>query len=302
MNVPERPVAPRRTGRRLGLLILVGVAVIWSISGLDVTMGRLLSAPGDAWTVFRQMAPPAFSEAVDRGVPGKILESVHIAWIGTLIGAVLSLPLAFLAAGNVASVWVRTPVRQLFNAIRAVPELILAVILIPITGLGPWAGALAIGVHSVGTLGKWATETIEGVDPGPLEAVAATGGHWVSRMRWGVLPQVLPAVTSQWLFRFEINVRASAVLGMIGAGGVGAELVSQLVFRNFPAVGAVLFMTIVVVLAIDTVSASVRRRIIRGTDSSANSDIDQDRNQAAMADLTGVRSIPGSGTKTDPAI
>ena len=265
-------------------------------------MGRLLSAPGDAWTIFRQMAPPAFSEAVDRGVPGKILESVHIAWIGTLIGAVLSLPLAFLAAGNVASVWVRTPVRQLFNAIRAVPELILAVILIPITGLGPWAGALAIGVHSVGTLGKWATETIEGIDPGPLEAVAATGGRWVSRMRWGVLPQVLPAVTSQWLFRFEINVRASAVLGMIGAGGVGAELVSQLVFRNFPAVGAVLFMTIVVVLAIDTVSASVRRRIIRGTDSSANSDIDQDRNQAAMADLTGVRSIPGSGTKTDPAI
>lgn len=283
-----RPIAPRRAGRRWALVAVVVVAVAWSISGLEVTMDRLLGAPGDAWDVFRRMVPPAFGEAVDRGVPGKVLESVHIAWVGTLIGAVLSLPLAFLAAGNVAPAWIRTPVRQLFNVIRAVPELILAVILIPITGLGPWAGALAIGVHSVGTLGKWATEAIEGVDPGPLEAVAATGGRWVSGMRWGVLPQVLPVVTSQWLFRFEINVRASAVLGMIGAGGVGSELVSQLVFRNFPAVGAVLAMTIVVVLAIDTASAAVRRRIIRGAVPGAD-DGEADRNAAVLTDLTGIR-------------
>lgn len=273
--------------------------MIWSLSGLQITLDRLLGAPGDAWEVFSRMAPPAFGEAVERGVPNKVLESVHIAWIGTLIGAVLSFPLAFLAAGNVTTVWIRTPLRQLFNAIRAVPELILAVILIPITGLGPWAGALAIGLHSVGTLGKWATEAIESVEPGPLEAVAATGGRWVSRMRWGVLPQVLPVVTSQWLFRFEINVRASAVLGMIGAGGVGAELVSQLQFRNFPAVGAVLFMTIVVVLAIDTVSGSMRRRIIQGSDPSVSSNTDVDRNYVAMTDLTGVGSTPRRDTKTD---
>ncbi|MED5220145.1 MAG: hypothetical protein VYD11_00740, partial [Actinomycetota bacterium] len=83
-----RPVAPRRAGRRWGLAGLVVVAVVWSISGLEVTVDRLLSAPGDAWDVFRRMAPPAFSEAIDRGVPGKVLESVHIAWIGTMIGAV----------------------------------------------------------------------------------------------------------------------------------------------------------------------------------------------------------------------
>ena len=118
----DRPVAPRRAGRRWGLAALVVVAVVWSISGLEVTMDRLLNAPGDAWNVFRRMAPPAFSEAIDRGVPGKVLESVHIAWIGTMIGAVISLPLAFLAAGNVSPAWIRTPVRQLFNVIRAVPE------------------------------------------------------------------------------------------------------------------------------------------------------------------------------------
>jgi len=266
------------------LVVVVG----WSVSGLGVSLDRLLGAPGDAWDIFRRMVPPAFAEAAERGVVGKVLESVHIAWIGTLIGATLSLPLAFLAAENVAPAAVRIPVRQLFNVIRAVPELILAVILIPITGLGPWAGALAIGIHSVGTLGKWATETIEGVDTGPLEAVAATGGRWVSGMRWGVVPQILPVVTSQWLFRFEINVRASAVLGMIGAGGVGSELVSQLVFRNFPAVGAVLLMTIVVVLSIDTASAAVRRRIIRGAATSSGIDSDEDRNAAVLADLTGL--------------
>jgi len=285
---PDRPVAPTRSGRRAVAAAILVVVVGWSVSGLGVSLDRLLGAPGDAWDIFRRMVPPAFAEAAERGVVGKVLESVHIAWIGTLIGATLSLPLAFLAAENVAPAAVRIPVRQLFNVIRAVPELILAVILIPITGLGPWAGALAIGIHSVGTLGKWATETIEGVDTGPLEAVAATGGRWVSGMRWGVVPQILPVVTSQWLFRFEINVRASAVLGMIGAGGVGSELVSQLVFRNFPAVGAVLLMTIAVVLSIDTVSAAVRRRIIRGAATSSGVDSDEDRNAAVLADLTGL--------------
>jgi|TARA_B100001971_G_scaffold110004_1_gene101054 phosphonate transport system permease protein len=261
---------------------------VWSVTGIDVTLERFLGAPGDAWDVFKRLWPPAMDEALDRGVVGKVFESVYIAWIGTIIGAVLSLPLAFLAATNVAPRWIRIPVRQLFNAIRAVPELIVAVIFIPITGLGPWAGTLAIGLHSVGTLGKWATEAIEGVDTGPLEAVEATGGRWMSGMRWGILPQIMPIVASFWLFRFEINVRASAVLGMIGAGGVGAELVSQLMFRNFSAVGAVLGITVLVVLTIDTMSAAVRRRIIAGVARTGGPD-DGDRNAEALADLTGFR-------------
>jgi len=177
--------------------------------------------------------------------------------------------------------FIRVPVRQLFNAIRAIPELIVAVVLLAVTGLGPWAGALAIGLHSVGTLGKLSTESIESIDGGPLEAVQACGGGWTSRMRWGVLPQVLPIITSYWLFRFEINVRASAVLGMIGAGGVGAELVSQLNFRNFDAVGAILIVTIVVVIAIDTTSGAVRRRIIAGGTPTRSATIE------ALGDLMG---------------
>ena len=283
---PSTPTGDRRRRALIALALVMGGA--WSLTGLDITLDRVLGAPADAWDIFKRLWPPAIDEALDRGVVGKVFESVYIAWIGTIIGAILSLPLAFLAATNVAPRWIRIPVRQLFNAIRAVPELIVAVIFIPITGLGPWAGTLAIGLHSVGTLGKWATEAIEGVDTGPLEAVEATGGRWVSGMRWGILPQIMPIVASFWLFRFEINVRASAVLGMIGAGGVGAELVSQLMFRNFSAVGAVLGITVLVVLTIDTMSAAVRRRIIQGTGQTPGDGLDEDRNAAALADLTGL--------------
>ncbi len=278
---PARPVAPRVWKWAISAVILV--AATWSITGLDVSIDRLTSAPGDAWNILKRMWPPAFAEEIDRGVIGKVLESVYIAWIGTVIGAVISLPLSFLAASNVSPVWIRLPMRQLFNAIRAVPELIVAMIILAVTGLGPWAGALAIGIHSVGTLGKLSSEAVESIDAGPIEAVEAAGGRWISSMRWAVFPQVLPTVVSYWLFRFEINVRASAVLGMIGAGGVGSELVSQLNFRNFPEVGAVLFVTVVAVVSIDTLSAMVRRRIIQGGTGGEGS-----RNDEALADLTGI--------------
>ncbi|MEQ8839935.1 MAG: phosphonate ABC transporter, permease protein PhnE [Acidimicrobiales bacterium] len=259
---PARPSGPRLA--RLGLFVAIVLAFVWGFSGLGASAERLRTAPGDAWEIVRLMWPPDFATEIDRGVIGKVLESVYIAWVGTVIAATLSLPLAFLASNNISPAVVRHPIRQLFNAIRAIPELIVAMVLIAVAGLGPWAGALAIGLHSIGTLGKLSSEEIESANHGPVEAVEAAGGTWISKVRWGVLPQVMPQITSYWLFRFEINVRASAVLGVIGAGGVGSELVAQLNFRNFPEVGAVLIMTIAVVVSIDTVSSSIRRRIISG--------------------------------------
>jgi len=278
---PERPLAPRVWKWVIAVFILVAAA--WSITGLNVSIERLVDAPGDAWNILKRMWPPDFATEIDRGVIGKVLESVYIAWIGTVIGAAVSLPLAFLAASNVSPKLIRLPIRQLFNAIRSVPELIVAMIILGVTGLGPWAGALAIGIHSIGTLGKLSSEAIESIDAGPIEAVEAVGGRWISAMRWAVFPQVLPTVVSYWLFRFEINVRSSAVLGMIGAGGVGSELVSQLNFRNFPEVGAVLFVTVVAVITIDTLSSMVRRRIIQGGTGG-----DQSRSSEALDDLTGI--------------
>jgi phosphonate transport system permease protein len=153
------------------------------------------------------MVPPDMSpEAVQRALP-KIMESLWIAWVGTIIGAFFSFFLAFAAATNVAPLWLSTAVRQVLNAIRAVPELLVAMVLIPVTGLGPWTGTLALGIHSIGTLGKLSSEVIEGSDAGPVEAISAAGGTKAQEMRFGVIPQVMPNIVAYWLYRFEINIR-----------------------------------------------------------------------------------------------
>lgn len=259
---PTLPVGPRVF--RWAVFAVIVIPTIWSVTGLDITLNRLAGAPADVWNIVTNLVPPDLSaEAIQRALP-KVMESVFIAWIGTMIGAFFSFPLAFLAAKNVSNTAVNTVTRQILNAIRAVPELLVAMVLIPVTGLGAWTGTLALGIHSIGTLGKLSSEVIEGIDPGPVEAVASVGGGPISRMRFAVVPQVMPNILAYWLYRFEINIRASAVLGVVGAGGIGAELISQLRFRDFPRAGTVLFLTIVTVLAIDTVSARVRRRIISG--------------------------------------
>ena len=260
---PPRPVAPRVI--KWGVTVAIIIPFIWSALGLEISPDRVWDAlrpGGTVWRLVGAMFPPDWSK-VGRTFE-KILESLYVAWIGTIIGALFSFPLAFLAATNMAPRWLSTPARALLSGIRAFPELVLAIIFIPALGLGPFPGALAIGLHSVGTLGKLSSEVIEGIDEGPLEAIKAAGGTKMSEIRFGVLPQAMPNILAYWIYRFEINIRASAVLGVIGAGGVGNELVQRLVRREMPAAGMVLFLTIVTVLVIDSISGAVRRRIISG--------------------------------------
>ena len=263
---PERPRPPVAKWWRLAAGIGVLLAFVWGVSGLDITADQLRRAPGNIWTILELSVPPDFAAVLERGALGKVFESVFIAWTGTVIAAVMSLPLAFLASNNVVPAWIRIPIRQLFIVIRAFPELILATIFLAVVGLGPWAGALAIGFSSIGTLGKWSSESIEEVAGGPVEAIQASGGGWLSGVRWGLLPQVFPTIVAHWLFRFEINVRASAIFGLIGAGGIGGEISSQVQFRNWQNVSAVLIMVVVMVLMIDAASGAVRRRILAGSD------------------------------------
>jgi len=259
---PKQPLRPRLA--RWGISLAIVIPVLWSVLGLEISWEQLRTAPSDMWAILTAMFPPELTpDVIERALP-KMMESLWIAWIGTIIGALVSFFLAFAAATNVTPGWLAWSVRQILNIIRAVPELMLAMVLIPVTGLGAFTGALAIGLHSIGTLGKLSSEVIEGADDGPVEAVAAVGGTKTQEMRFGMVPQVMPNIVAYWLYRFEINVRASAVLGIIGAGGIGAELVAQLRFRDFPRAGTVLLLTVVVVLTIDTISARVRRRIITG--------------------------------------
>jgi len=271
MSVQTRPKQPSKRSRNL---IFIGVAVAFLVSVLSVGIrwDRLLDLPSDLARIFGQMFVPPDWSFLGVAVEAMIV-TVAIAWLGTLLGAVLSLPMGFLAARNVSGGVVSTAARLILDAIRAVPELILALIIfIPIVGLGPPAGALAIGIHSIGTLGKLTSEAIESIDPGPVEAARAVGGGRLAVQRWGVIPQVLPEIVAFWLYRFEINIRAAGVLGIVGAGGIGALLANTLFYRRWDKAGMLVLVLIVATILIDQASGWVRRRIIEGSGGASNTD------------------------------
>jgi phosphonate transport system permease protein len=264
VEAARRPTPPVHVLRKL-TTVAVLVIVLWALLDIDLKYGRLIELPGRLLDAARLMFVPPDWAYASRAWEG-MLESIHIAWIGTIIGAVLSVPLGLFGAENVATRPVAGPIRLVLNAIRAIPELVLALVLfIPIVGLGAFAGTLAIGVHSIGTLGKLTAEVIEGIDEGPVEAARATGAGTLTTFRWGVLPQVLPEIVAFWLYRFEINLRASAILGLVGAGGVGAVLSNTLTFRRWDKAGMTVLVIVAATIAIDALSGALRRKIIRGT-------------------------------------
>jgi phosphonate transport system permease protein len=258
---PERPSTLKRN------LWIAGAAALfaWATLTVGVDITDLAALPAGLWAILSRMFPPDLAY-LENAAPAMI-ESLQMAWVGTIIGAVLSLPLGFLGAKNVSSGLVSNVMRQILNAIRAFPELILAIaIFIPIAGLGPVAGTLAIGVHSAGTLGKLTAEAIEGIDAGPVEAARAVGGRGLQVQRWGVLPQVLPELVGFWLYRFEINIRAGAVLGVVGAGGIGFLLDQTIKFGRWPQAGMAILVVVFATIVVDAISGAVRRRIIEGSD------------------------------------
>ncbi len=259
----SRPDRPSRLRRDLVLLLVV-VVFLWAIVGLGFKLDRLAELPESLAVLIRDMLlPPAWDYTGEALAAMK--DSVQIAWIGTLIGALISLPLGFFAAHNVSPRPVSAAIRVLLDAIRAIPELVLLlVVFVPIAGLGPFPAALAIGIHSVGTLGKLSAEAIESIDPGPVEAARASGASAIQVQRWGVLPQVLPEIVAFWLYRFEINIRAASVLGLVGAGGIGSALTENIRYGRYSQAGMVIVVVVVATILIDAVSGRVRRRIIEG--------------------------------------
>jgi ABC-type methionine transport system permease subunit len=241
---PDKPVPYARTS----LLLIACFAFVWAIVTAGIPLQNLMRGPG------RCGASGSCSSAGlglrrprlrgdGRVGPDRLDRHAH--------RGVLSLPLALLAAKNVTGRASSTIARQILNAFRSIHELIFAVIFVTMVGLGPVAGALAIGIHSIGTLGKLASEAVEGIDSGPLEAADAAGATWLQKMRWGVIPQALPEIVSFWLYRFEINIRASAILGVIGAGGVGGILQNTVVYRSWDKAGMTLLVVVGVTLLID---------------------------------------------------
>jgi len=192
-------------------------------------------------------------------------ETLLISYVGTVIGAVLAFVLNFLAAENTSPRrWLSFVVRRLLEFARTVPSIVFALIFVIAFGLGAIAGVLAIAVHSTGALGKLFSEVVENADMKPVEAVRATGAGWVSCMRFAVLPQVIAGYASYALLRFEINVREASVMGFVGAGGIGQELIEAIRKFYYSDVSAILVTIIVTVFVIDIGTGWLRGRLFGG--------------------------------------
>lgn len=189
-------------------------------------------------------------------------DTLLMAYVGTVLGGAVALLLSFPAASTLAPGWVVGLVRRVLELMRTVPTLVLALVFVYAFGLGPFAGVLAIAVHSAGALGKLFAEEHENVSLGPVEAVRAVGGSWPAQMRYGVLPQSLPGVLSYGLLRFEINVREASVLGIVGAGGIGEELYLAVRQFEYQDISAILVLILLTVAAIDLICGRLRRRVI----------------------------------------
>lgn len=257
-----RPSRPRQTWRLISAAITATI-VIASFAHTDMRWSSLLRFPQSMAHYLRLMFGPPDLSTLGQALQATLL-SVDMAWFGTVLGIVVSLPLSFLATRGVAPIPVRLVVRGLFAVLRAVPEVVIAILILSVTGLTSYTGALAIAVGSVGTLGKWGYESMESVERGPIEAVRATGGNLRQIVRWGIWPTAEPEVLAFWLYRFEISVRASVILGLIGAGGIGKVLSDNVQFRIWNAVGTLLIIVVIVTVIIDLISGLLRRRLITG--------------------------------------
>jgi phosphonate transport system permease protein len=189
-------------------------------------------------------------------------ETILISYVGTLIGAVFAFALNFFAAQNTSPArWLHFLVRRLLEFARTVPGIVFALIFVIAFGLGPMAGVLAIAIHSTGALGKQFSEIVENADMKPVEGVRSTGASWVSCMRFAVLPQITAGYASYALLRFEINVREASVMGFVGAGGIGQELVVAIRKFYYSDVSAILLTIIATVFVIDITTGWLRGKL-----------------------------------------
>lgn len=192
-----------------------------------------------------------------------LFETINMALLGTLLGFTGGFLLCFPASSNVAPArWIYIAARRLTEIQRAVPEIVYALLFVWAFGIGPLAGITAIAIHTTGALGKLFSEVVENASLRPVEGVRAAGGSWFDEMRYGILPQVLPNFLSYALLRFEINIRSSAIIGFVGAGGIGQELYYVISFNFYEEVSAILLLIILTVTAVDHLSDRLRQSAI----------------------------------------
>lgn len=248
------PKARLLMGLPVALLLLV-----WSFNGAEFNFAKLGEGAVNMGEFLSRLFPPDFSKIGT--IVELLIETFQMAVVGTVLGAVLSMFVAFAAASNIAPKWLYYPARWAMNVIRSVPDLVFALMFVSAVGLGPFAGILAMTLGSLGSIGKVFAEAMESVDRGPIVAMQAVGASKRQVIQYGVLPQAAPLLVSYTLLLFEGNVRGATILGLVGAGGIGLELTTAMRMYDYGHLSAIIICIIVLVTAIDQGSALIRKKI-----------------------------------------
>ena len=254
-------VSPVRRAMRIGGLVL-GLAWLTALCiWFDITPARLSRGLSGLLVILRQMVPPNPGTQWPDILNG-LAESVAMAFLGTFVAAVVALPLGFLGARNVVvNALAHFSIRRVFDGFRGVDQLIWALAFVRAVGLGPLAGVLAIAAADICMLAKQFAEAIENADRRQPEAITAVGGSRLAVIRFGLLPQVLPILLAQVLYSFESNTRSAAILGVVGAGGIGLQIAERIRVRYWDEVSFIIILILVTVAVIDFLSARARRRL-----------------------------------------
>ncbi len=239
-------------------ILLALLALSWQ--GADMRPFDLVRDAGNMATYAADFFPPKFTDW--RLYLQEMIITVQIALWGTALAVVFAVPLGLLSSTNISPWWVHQPIRRLMDAARAINEMVFAMLFIVAVGLGPFAGVLALFVHTTGILAKLFSEAVESIDPQPVEGIRATGANALEEIVYGIIPQVLPLWISYSLYRFESNVRSASVVGMVGAGGIGVILWEIIRGFQYAETCAVMIIVIVTVTLIDVISARIRKTLI----------------------------------------
>jgi phosphonate transport system permease protein len=236
-------------------LLLLLLAASWK--GADMRPAELFRDSGNMSQYAAEFFPPNFRQW--RMYVDEMVITLQIALWGTALAVVTAVPLALLASSNIVPWWVYQPVRRLMDSFRAINEMVFAMLFVVAVGLGPFAGVLALWIHTSGILAKLFSEAVEAIDPQPVEGIRSTGASAMHEIVYGVIPQVMPLWISFTLYRFESNVRSASVVGMVGAGGIGVVLWEIIRGFQYAETCAVMLIIIVTVSVIDLISARIRQ-------------------------------------------
>lgn len=258
---PRQSIASAANLLRILGLMLIAVFLVAAVAAVNIDIGKLVTGLPKIAGWFQQMFPPDFSEI--NHILFAAFQTLAMATVGTILALCFAIALVPLAARNTTpNMIVYRLTRGIFSVLRGTEMLVFALIFVAAVGFGPFTGVLAIAFNMTGALGKLLTEVIEPADPGPIEAVSLTGAGPIKTIRYALIPDVWPNVVASILYIWEFNVRASTVLGIVGAGGIGQTLKDSIDLLDFPKLLTVLGVILIMVIAIDTLSAQLRGLVL----------------------------------------